>query len=70
MTNTKMKTPMDVTADMAQEIVKLRDEKRQLVGALRRQCARWEELEKLHSGSDGWKPAEGRALLRSLREME
>jgi hypothetical protein len=41
-----------------------------LVEALRQQCARWEELEKLHSGLDGWKPAEQRGLLCDLNEEE
>ncbi len=41
-----------------------------LVEALRVQCARWEELEKVVFGSDGWKEAEGRALLRELGEQE
>jgi hypothetical protein len=49
-------------------LLQLHDDRAKLVEALRYECARFEEMEKQLSGSDGWKPAKGRALLRELGE--
>lgn len=60
---------INVTQGDEEYIVRACNAYPRLVEALRTQCARWEELEKQHTDSDGWKEAEGRAILRELGEL-